>query len=74
MMWYIFETEMKRDSDYDMKQAGSKKIQIQRQTQSQTQRQIQIQRLIKEQPTDLQQCDMFMERRWQDESEHAEYA
>ena len=38
---------MKKDSEYDMQQAGSKK----RQTQRQTQRQ--IQRQIKEQLTDL---------------------
>ena len=38
-------------SECDMRQAGSKKIQIQRQTQRQTQRQ--IQRQIQEQPTDL---------------------
>ena len=50
-----------KNSEYDLGQAGSKKIQ------RQTQRQIQ------EQPTDLW-CYVFLERRWQKESDYGEYA
>ena len=55
------------DSEYDLRHAGSKKIQIQRQTQRQIQRR--IQRQIQEQLTDLW-CYMFLERRWQKDSEY----
>ena len=48
-----------------MQQAGSKKRQTQRRIQ------IQIQRQIQEQPTDLI-CNMFLERRWQSESDYEE--